>query len=1493
MIAQTLSDHLALRTGNAEDKRGRLSSASSCSLLKRLPVIQPSAPSRNENDALKMQVGSLQAQLTDAVDNLVHPEHIAARVSELKRKLQAGVGEVRCSGPSDVLGQNLADLQQQINQILSKSGEEKSEAQARQRKLQEEIAALQERARQAPEDYKRACNKAAEARIQLEKRQNEAKVRQLEKEVRQLSEKLKTMEEIQGLADQQLLEAEEERERLLSELHDLEAERKIEGSHAQKELSGLDDELKELKRAVAMSDKMAASELTSTKDQLRSLHGTVLQINRERAEEMQEVENYCSQATQAARDLVKAEAEIELLQELLHDKEKQLQDELQSTESGIAASNSQQMEIDRLNHTLQKQRAEIERLRHLLEHARADNAGEIENLLDEIKSLRHALGHQSDYITGLAKPFRRKGYWYYLPPSSNTSGRDSLSTKDSGVSLHYPVTSSPAKRPSCHHQHGKKEAAGPTATGQWVYSPFRPVCARCHGNRDDEVDSEPDSVIYTVFPDGTPVPQGTAIHGPPPPSEGKPLAPGTVIYGPPPIGTHVVYGPPPPQFTIPVIPAGVLHCNVSAHHDLENELNRLSDIIDHLKSQRQKEKCLKVTLKEDITVLEHQREVLRREVEELRDSAIKRKRKNFVDGHVESLVTELELERSLQHHDNIEDEIDCMEKTLLKRRVELREADRLLAEAEGELKDTQNKTMDLLEKYDAAKKHLCQTESDAEELERRAQETAVNLVKADQQLRVLQANAQDLEQHRAAQESILQGINSVVSTKDAEFQSLNHKMEAMSESFQKLQEEIQGAERKEDERLQTLREAEDLVVAKRSALERLHSQIAAQQEEATELDRILGQKKQELHLLQSHIDQKKVDLKDVLRDGELDLAEKRREIREVKSTLEDLSIQKGELSAQMNEKRSQLSALRQEVLEEEENLQKTASQIHKQKSELKHVLEMQQLENKELRGVRLQHDQKISDLEKTQELLLQGKLELENLQRTLQRVHGEEDRQRQLLEKDHQEIELLMTQMRPLQEKVDALSSQKENLEESNQELERRLSQSKKALSDTEKQNKMATEALERLEGDVRTLKNELSQLNKQKQTVRQETSAAQHMLEGETDLKSITRQRDDMLQEKAALQEDIGDAAGRHKLLQEAERRTDERLRQLQRSVEEKEREVAQQDLRLKQITQDITGREEQLRVAAAQLENDRQNYERELSEQRNTLEMIAESVRAQEERAMRLAQEERWCSALEESLDTARLRLSEREMQLQDKAKEVAALQMELETNRGDLRRLQEEATSERKTDERRILTLKETITKQRMQQEEAAEELKRENGSLRKQLLMVKQAAYDNHERAKRLLKELKQLQVEHSMLQKQLKSQEELDTRQQEVNEAVRELKAQDEQWRGEALREKLQQQEDRLRAQLHQRMSKQADVLSRGRRQTEGSLQGLRRQLDALDNLVSNISADSPLHSKSSRLLHSPSREVHGPLLIQSLKPRSSTSPAPELSALPPLRASLQ
>lgn len=49
----------------------------------------------------------------------------------------------------------------------------------------------------------------------------------------------------------------------------------------------------------------------------------------------------------------------------------QLREEMQNADAGATISNSQQLEIDKLNHTLQRQRAEIERLRHVLEHVRA------------------------------------------------------------------------------------------------------------------------------------------------------------------------------------------------------------------------------------------------------------------------------------------------------------------------------------------------------------------------------------------------------------------------------------------------------------------------------------------------------------------------------------------------------------------------------------------------------------------------------------------------------------------------------------------------------------------------------------------------------------------------------------------------------------------------------------------------------------------------------------------------------------------------------------------------------------------------------------------------------------------------------------------------------------------------------------------------------------------------------------------------------------------
>ncbi|XP_050782617.1 centriolin isoform X4 [Gopherus flavomarginatus] len=1504
--------------------------------------------SQGDNNLLKQQLKNLQNQLNHAADNTIHPEEVTARVSELKRKLETGIGEIRCYNSTDIVGKSLADLQKQFNEILAHSQQEKEAAWARQRQLQEEMASHQEKLGDAQEKYRQACNKAAEARIKSEKRKNETRVHQLENEIQHLHAKIKSMEEIQGLADQQLQEADEEKEKILTQLEDLENKKNLDDARAQKQILGLDKELKELRRAIATSDKLATTELSIAKDQLKSLHGTVLKINQERAEEFQEAEKFCMQAARAAEDLAQAEAEIELLQRLL--KEKEGQYEMEKPDAGAVASSFQKFEIDKLNQILKRQRAEIDRLKSLLDNGRAGNKDEIDNLLDEIAALRHALSYQNDYITGIADPFKRRGYWYYMPSSPQVSTPGSHSTKDSGVSLQYPVSSWHCQG----RQIRKKDCVSPTARGCWVYSPVRSGFSKSDSNKDGEHgennggDGEmkapsdspfvapSGSVIYTVLPDGAPVPQGTVVYGPPPiPTNGRPVAPGTVIFGPPPAGTQIVYGPVPANFSVPLIPIGVLHCNVPEHHDLEKEISRLEDTVYHLRSQRCEYKWTGVSehkpkkemekLHQNIEDLLHEREELECEVAELRKTAQKRsKRKDFTEGHVDSLIIELELEKSLKHHEDIVDEIECIEKTLRKRRAELREADRLLAEAETELESTRGKTKETIQKYNHAKQHLSRTETDAEELERRAQEMAVKLVKADHQLRLLQADTRDLEQHKTKQEGILKEINKVVSARDSEFQSLSQKIEMLTESLQKLQEDIQFAEGNEDHHLQILKEAENILQGKKTELERLKDQIAANQQELLLLDQLLGQKKEELHLLQDGIAQKKANLKEALQEGEIEVTDKRRQIKEVRSFLE-------QLNAQINEKRTHLSLIKQDIGKEEENLQGVLGQITTHKTELKHILEMLQLENNELQGLKLQHSQKVNELEKTQVAVLKEKLELENLQQLSQRQRGEVEWQRQLLEKDQQEKKVLASQMRTLENSTESLRKEKQQLEENCQSLDRELSQTKKNLTAIEDSSKVALSNVEEMDLNVRKLQQEIDQLNRHKKSLNEDIAVIeQHLQEKkedldtltgelsdsrqqlqlvEQDLKNTTRHQDELLREQATLKGDISECLKKYKDCQERQKRKENQLQQLQREIGERELELAKQEMILQHLKAEIVCEEKKLEEYTAKLKDQKQLLEQELTDQQSKFEQAIAKVRLAEEKVEKLEKEETWYTALEETVRRTRHQLSERETQLQEKNQEISSLQKELELSKAELNHVQDQILSERKKAEKQITALKEAIKTQRTQLERALNEKEHENSFLQKEMASVERVAHDNHERAKRLIKELGEIQQDYLDLKSQIKTQEDLEKRQKEIKDAVKMLKLvvkdemrtglkdvslsspellddleavfeakeclecelenlrenfpfeekrdlskihlMDEQWRGEALREKLHHHEDRLKAQLRQCMSKQVEVLMKGKRQTEGTLHSLKRQVDALDELVSSTATDSLFLSQSS------------------------------------------
>ncbi|XP_042334632.1 centriolin isoform X2 [Sceloporus undulatus] len=1509
---------------------------------------------QRDNNLLKQKLKDAQNQLNHAVDSLIHPEEVLSRVSELKRKLQTGA-EIKCHNSKDILGKSLGDLQKQFGEMLAHLQQENEASQARESELQKQMVSQQAKLEEAQEKYRLACNRAAEAKIKSEKRQNETRVRQLENEIQHLSEKLKSMEEIQGLTDQQLQEAEEEKEKILAQLEELANRKKVEDARAQMQFLGIDKELKELKRAISASDKQATAELCAAKDQLRSLRGTVSRINQERTEELQEAEKFCTQATQASQDLARAEAEIELLQNLLKEKEEQY--DMKKAVAETTASCSQKEEIDQLNQLLKCHKTEIDRLRSALDQARAGSRDEISSILNEIAVLRHAISHQNDTIASIMEPLKQRGHLFYMPSSSQASTPASQSTKDSGVGLQCPM-STPIRKELGENKPSKKErSASPAARECHLHTPVRSGLQESLFNERKQEEGElnihdvssfvppPGSVIYSLLPDGAPAPLGTVVYCPPSPSipaNGGILAPTTVVHGPPPAGAHLVYySPVPTNCSVPLVPVGVLHCNIPEHHNLENEILRLEDSIDKLKSEKQKSKSTRIShhehnremeeLHQGIQDLLSEREELEHQVTELRKTAQKRnKRKDFLDGHMSGFLSELELEKSLQHHENIVDEIKCMEKTLLKRRAELREADRLLAEAEIELENTRGKTKDTIQKYNGAKQHLSRTEKEAEELERRAQEMAVRLVKADQQLRLLQADAKDLEQHKMEQEGVLKEINKVVSAKDSEFQSLSQKIEILTEILQKLQANIQVAEGNEDHHLHILKEAEHILQSKKSDLERLKDETAAQQQELQLLNQMLGQKEEELHLLQDSIIQKNSDLAEALRDGEAEVARKQRQIKEVKSFLEDLSVQKGELSAQLSEKRAQLSLIMQEIQKEEEKLQDVLQLIMKHKTELKHVLERLQLKNSELKDLELQHSQKVSELEKMQIAVLEEQLELENIQQASQQQRGEAECQRRLLEKTHQEVEQLNSQLRNLQKSIRALSNEKQQLEENCERLEEKLSQTKRSLASAEDRNKATLASKEKMNLDAQKLQFDIDQLEKHKVSLngdigdlqkhlherkeelnilRTELSDSRHRLQLlEEDVKNAAKQKEELLQEQTALKSSIGVYTQECKKCQEAQRKMEIQLQKVCREIEGQELERAKQEKILQHLREDTRLEEKKLDECTAKLKDQKQQLRQELAEQQRQLEQVTAKVQEAEGRIRKLQEEESWQLTLEESIKKTRHQLSEKELKLQEKADEVLSLQRRLDLSKAEENVLHSKIQAERTKAEKQIASLKETIKTQRAQFETSLHEQKLENHLLQKEMASLEKVAQDNHQRAKQLMRDLCQIEEEYVQLKSQMKNQEDLEKRQKEVIGTVKMLKLEvkdkmrtglkdlsqsppgpdthceangrlqsdmeslkenypftdsetrmrcfdekldlakvhitDEQWRGKARREKLQHHEDRLKARLRQCMSKQAEVLIKGKQQTEGTLHSLKRQVDALDELVSSTSTDS-------------------------------------------------
>lgn len=1411
--------------------------------LENTELLQQVNTLQEERDSLKEKVDALHGDLEQVKNELLRPENVAKHLGELSRAIATGQEQLSCSFEDlgEPVNKKFIELQQEVHRIVSAAQRDRHEAHRCQDRLAGEMGLLRERLRKYQERYQtqQAAERCGE-----------------EAELHRLREELEDAHEQQYLMLKRLEETEIDRDRLLAELEEQDKQMTAEESQTQEQLDSLSLELQALRRSFSSADRMAAEQLSAAKDKLHSLHSTIEKIHQERAANAEELQSTKFQAAQAIQDLASAEAEIQVLQKLLTDRVHETDGNLRS----VPNSSIQQQELERLNQTLKKQQAQTKRLKDQLAQAKEANNGNLEELLEEIGALRETLLQQNNFLSSLGDPLPNTGYWYYVPSNQNAPSLGSQGTQDSGLdSVH--LQSPERGRRSGHRAH--RERRPPVNGGYWVHSPH----PHSHGKRDAQMfrdsgrESDIEGTRFTppsgsagfTLPNGTAFPPGSFIYSHPVPGSS------TVLCGTPPDGARLVYGPPPSNLTIPLVPSGTLHCNVPGHQDMERDLKkaerRLRDeCADKVHTEEEKH-----TLQEKTTELQQEIKRLRRKIHTLQRNT----------SGLESTVLHAEEEQCLLG------EVECVEKTLLKRRAELREADRLLLEAKTELKDTRAKTKESVQRYNEASRRAEETERELMEMEKRAQDSATKLVRTKQQLRNLQEEVKELQKRKQDQEHTLKEVEEILACQDAKFQEVNRKLDRATDRLETVEKELRETQSLEVKLLQRCRETEDSLTQRKTELDKFNTQVVLQQEELSLLDRKLEQWKQEEEVLRVSVEQHRQGLLGVLRQGEEDAQLLHQRIQELRVDVQSLAVQKGELDSQLSERKARLAQCKKDQQQEEETLQSLRSAIKKHTAELRHVLEMVQLETRELEGVKLQHNQKLDQLEKSQETLLEVRVDLQHVQQELQEQRGEAERQMNLLEKERAELHTLQQKNLDLQQQTD---KERSSLQEQCRNLEARRTHAQRCLEAAETRARAAETELLRLQTELDKLQQEQKHVHDLRQEINRDTAATQQqheeelsrlkkqLVESQTQLdeireevKAATRQREELVkqqkEQKAGLQEK-----------EEKIRRRQQRLDRLGQQLEELKAEVAMKQTQLEEDEKMVRVQQQQ----SIDLEQQHRLKQQKLQALDRALALRLDRMEQDTVAEMDLQREHKQCTALQEQVDELEQRVCERDIRLQHAVEETHRLQDALLSDRTSAEGHQEAQRNHSRTNRQRLLGVEE------------------ERVRLQRDLLTVEKAAQENHKQARTLQEQLSTISQELLCLKDMLQGQEEGVSRLCEIKDSVRSVRSQmkaeidsgvrelespssassdtdslkenhpsvtlslgnpayntkDEQWRGEALRERLRQQEDHLKVQLRSRMFSQQEALSQRRLQTEGSIQGLRRHVDKLDQLLGHSFKDS-------------------------------------------------
>ncbi|XP_068166611.1 centriolin isoform X3 [Antennarius striatus] len=498
-----------------------------------------------------------------------------------------------------------------------------------------------------------------------------------------------------------------------------------------------------------------------------------------------------------------------------------------------------------------------------------------------------------------------------------------------------------------------------------------------------------------------------------------------------------------------------------------------------------------------------------------------------------------QLRRTLRRHRGVMqvcDEVECVEKTLLKRQAELRQADRLLLEAQSCIDTTRDKASS--------------AQREADVLQRTAEDGATCLLEA---FRELQEEVEELLRSRQEEEEGLKEVEEALSHRHEELQRANSDRESAADRLATVLSDCQDSQRRLNSLVIQEEQQEQRIVQRTEELQTVVSRVEEVREEERRLhDRVmemLDQQKtllsekrstvtalrgdeQKLISVQSELHTHRAELKQLLQE----VLVEQQTLEEVKTkhahslqqlqikqdqldrTLEELDLTKDELDGtkgELNGMTDKLEKITVELNRTKGELDVTKDELQGNKCELDKMKDKLVKTKAEVDRVKSELDGKRDVLEKTVDELESSKDELGRVKKQLEGTKSEFDGMKGELDKMLEDMGRKKEELAELQRDVSHRKKAKQRQTELQQEEEEELGRKRKEWSSLqekckhlEARRRHADRCLSVVEVELDKQREELKHLQLLKQEVQGDTAATQDQLNENSELLFLLSER-------------------------------------------------------------------------------------------------------------------------------------------------------------------------------------------------------------------------------------------------------------------------------------------------------------------------------------------------------------------------------------------------